>query len=48
MNKDIPIKLYKQIHAVMPILCVDVVILYEGKVLFAKGQTNRSKGGIGL
>ena len=44
MNKDIPINLYKQIHAVMPILCVDVVILYEGKALLCKRTNEPVKG----
>ena len=44
MNKDIPFNLYKQIHAVIPILCVDAVILCEGKILLFKRINEPVKG----
>lgn len=42
--KQIPRSLYKQIVEVMPILCVDLVIVHEGKYLLVKRKNEPAKG----
>lgn len=42
--KQIPASLYKQIVEVMPILCVDLVIVHEGKYLLVKRKNQPAKG----
>jgi len=42
--KQIPNALYRQIVEVMPILCVDLVIVYEGKYLLVKRKNEPAKG----
>ena len=42
--KQIPESLYKQIMEVMPILCVDLVIMHEGKYLLLKRKNEPAKG----
>jgi len=44
MHKDIPLALYKKIHQSMPVPCVDVVILHEGKFLLCKRTNEPVKG----
>lgn len=42
--KEIPIVLYKKIHQVMPIVCVDIVVLYKNKILLGKRLNRPDKG----
>ncbi len=44
MFKDLPKKTYQKIHALMPILCVDLVIVQNEKVLLCK-RTNKPAQG---
>jgi colanic acid biosynthesis protein WcaH len=43
-QKEIPIKLYKQIHASMPIPCVDAVVVDGGKALLFRRTNQPAKG----
>jgi colanic acid biosynthesis protein WcaH len=44
MHKDIPLALYKKIHASMPIPCVDAVIMYKGETLLCKRANKPAQG----
>lgn len=43
-TQPIPEPLYRQILDRMPIVCVDVVVLHEGRVLLVKRATEPAKG----
>jgi len=34
--KQIPIELYQQIHQLMPIICVDIIVIVEDQILLVK------------
>lgn len=42
---QIPDSLYNEIHAQMPILCVDIVVGYNGKILLIKRNREPVRGG---
>lgn len=44
MNNKIPDKLYEQICENMPVLCIDVIVLHEGKVLLIQRKEEPEKG----
>lgn len=44
MSKDIPLSLYKKIHDVIPIVCVDIVIVHEGAVLLGLRLNKPAQG----
>jgi len=43
-HKNIPDKLYREIHKTMPIPCVDFVLLQDGKVLLGQRTNEPAKG----
>lgn len=43
-NAHIPEELYRQIHAHMPIPCVDIVIIHDGRVLLHKRSNKPAQG----
>ncbi len=42
--QHIPDDLYRQIHATMPIPCVDAIMYHEGHILLCKRTNNPAKG----
>ena len=43
MHSNIPTEIYSEIHQRMPIVCVDCVVVYEGKVLLIKRKREPMK-----
>lgn len=44
MIKEIPLALYREIHANVPIACVDAVIIHNGKVLLGRRANKPLQG----